>query len=637
MFWVTQGINGLKLEIMEKDSQKTAKSFSKHVEEVVESFIASFLFVLLFAIYRAYRGIPLLTVRKEITAGYLKFVIVFVLIGLALYLLTFKVLRCRIWLDYLLGALSLACLIGFTAFGGNQPEIRMIAFLFSILLVHYLFNVRGLGIERDLSRRGAVIALVLIASLSVLLLTAIAVMRHRVFLTSGFDLGVFDQMFYHMAQGKPPTSTSEGFLMNNMLEVHFSPILFLLLPAYKVWPRPETLMILQCLFAAAAIIPLYKIARLFNLNRKTAAALGLIFLLQPGIFGGQTRDFHEVKLLPFFLLWFIYFFERNKERFDFPTVLFLILTLMVKEDAAVYLLAYGMSGLFRDPAIRKKSLILCLVSLVYFGIVSGLIVKTNTEFSYRYSKLLPGISDASLFDLLKVLFTSPFSILIRVADTAKINLYSLLLLPLALIPLKGFLSLKKVFLLIPFVVFNVLQDIEWQAIESQYFFGPVSFFLLLVIWELAESPSEKSRRTLLALMLVTSALFSLSVHLPKLDYFKSYQKNKNVYQELETILAAVPVEKSVSASNHFYSHLSHRDEIYPTALLYQTDIVAYDLRDEKLGVKPAEILERIVDEGYGVQAYEPDFYIMLEKGLESDLTGDVVDTMRYLDAHQPVN
>ena len=67
----------------------------------------------------------------------------------------------------------------------------------------------------------------------IIFLSTITILKHQAFMSSGFDLGLFNQAFW--------TTTNEGMLFyetadlsfnpgGSFLGVHFSPILFILLP-----------------------------------------------------------------------------------------------------------------------------------------------------------------------------------------------------------------------------------------------------------------------------------------------------------------------------------------------------------------------------------------------------------------------
>ena len=283
--------------------------------------------------------------------------------------------------------------------------------------------------------------------------------------------------------------------------------------------------------------------------------------------------------------------------------------------------------LFRS---KKAIAVILIAGLVFIGI-TGFILGDESDFTYRYRSLLPAWESGSIGDLAKVLITSPFAILIRVFTPEKLKLYSFLLLPLALLPLFGARRLKNLSLLLPFIAFNLLQDLEWQAIDSQYFMGPISCFLILVISELEAIRTPSRRFALSAFMLLATVLFSLSAHLPKTDYFHKYRAEAAVYGELEKELSAIPAELSASGASHFYSHLSRRAEIYPTAFEYETDVIAIDLRDSKVPGLYENVLRWIrSDPAYGARSYRRDYWVILEKGLESDETQVVIDEMEYL-------
>lgn len=630
-------IGGILSQMSDDRSQITPRqTFSQTAAELFESAVAAFLMILLFSLYRASRGIPLDRLSAEIVEGYPKFILLFIGLSIALYAGLILLLRRREWLDIMLMVAAVATLIGLTAFsvGKDYAEpMRMIAWLGAAYLLYFLSIVRGYGENSDLGDRSAMIIVAVFAVVSFGLTAATGIVRHRIFLTSDFDLGIFDQMFYFMGRGEAPVTTSVGYAMNHMLEIHFSPILYLLVPFDKLRPSAETLILLQSLFVSLAAIPLYRLARHHGLGQKIAVLLTIGFLLQPGIFGGQLKDFHEIKLLPFFFLSFVYFFERDENSgrfFSIQTTAFFILTLVVKEDAAIYLIAYLVSALFRSEPARKKAFVLIAAAALYFIVVTTFILGAESDFSYRYRGLIPDGVDRSLSALGKVLFTSPFAILTRTFTPEKLALYALMFAPLAFLPLLGIRKLKNLSLMLPFVAFNLLQDIEWQAIDSQYFMGPVSCFMIIVISELKTIRRPAKRNYFAALIALTALLFTLSVHLPKSDYFKKHVQDGVVYAELESELKKVPSELSASGASHFYSHLSRRAEIYPTAFEYETDVIAIDLRDSKVPGLYNRVLTLIEDSGYGVRSYRRDVWVILEKGLDSEATQTVIDEMTYL-------
>src|SRR5437879_2663091 len=83
-----------------------------------------------------------------------------------------------------------------------------------------------------------------------------------------WDLGVYDQSMYSTVHyGRLFFSTVEWpYTMSvvpagTQLAVHFSPVLFLLLPIYAVFPSPVTLLVLKTIAVALGAFPVYLMGR----------------------------------------------------------------------------------------------------------------------------------------------------------------------------------------------------------------------------------------------------------------------------------------------------------------------------------------------------------------------------------------
>ena len=60
--------------------------------------------------------------------------------------------------------------------------------------------------------------------------------RHWNFGSSAFDLGIFDQVVWHLSRFEPPASSIRGF--SNFLGDHFFPVIALFAPFYWIRPGP---------------------------------------------------------------------------------------------------------------------------------------------------------------------------------------------------------------------------------------------------------------------------------------------------------------------------------------------------------------------------------------------------------------
>ncbi|GBC98321.1 hypothetical protein HRbin17_00823 [bacterium HR17] len=115
-----------------------------------------------------------------------------------------------------------------------------------------------------------------------------------------FDLGIFQQAVWLMAQGKTPFVTVRGM---NILGDHFTPILYLIAPFYRFWSHPFWLFLAQTLALAAGALPLYRLALRRTQKEWAAALIAIGYLLHPALFTMPLFDFHPVLLSVPFVLW----------------------------------------------------------------------------------------------------------------------------------------------------------------------------------------------------------------------------------------------------------------------------------------------------------------------------------------------
>lgn len=596
------------------------------IEEAAVSFTSAFLVIVYFSLYRQFRGIPFIELRPAITAGYMKFILTFIVLGSFLFGFFCLYLHKRTILDKFLLFGGNLCLILIALFSPDSFSVCFILFLAAVVLNWYFFIYRNQSFSFRISEKSGYFLL----CGSILLYSAAAagfgVIRHRIFLSSGNDLGTFEQMFYSMGKTLKPLNTITGVQINQFTDIHFSPILYLLLPGYLVFQSPEYLIYIQSLFTGLAAIPLFKLCRLKNLSVKTGLLISFAFLLQPGILGGQFKDFHENALLPFFLFCFIYFFEKNNLK---VTLLFLLLTLTVKEDAVIYPICFGLYALFQKKYPLKHIVLVIGSSILYFVIVSNFILDTGT-FAYRYSDIIQDQTGGSFLEIIKVLFTNPLYLFTQCFTSEKLLFMGWIFLPLALIPLSGLIHHSEIFLFLPMVFINLLPTFYGQySINFQYNFGTIALFVWICIRRFSSIQKPQIRNCLVVLMFFSALIFSASFHVSKTTYFSTYRDNLSEYQKMEQALKQIPQDAVVTASNHIYPHLSARDEIYSPGFHSGSDYIAVDLRGSDNPADFSGIKALITGNGgYRVVEFSPDWYLILEKGISGATDLPVIEYLK---------
>jgi uncharacterized membrane protein len=178
------------------------------------------------------------------------------------------------------------------------------------------------------------------------LLSYFTILRHYEFETFAWDLGIFNQSFWTtLHSGKFFYSTVE-LLVNpsgSFFGTHFSPIVFLVLPFYAIYPAPQSLLVIQSFVLALGAVPLYALAKRVGKYRVFALSFVLAYMLYPALQGVNWFDFHVQSFLPLFFFSVLYFFETQNWK---PYFLFIFLSLMCEEHAAIIVAFIGLLAVF---------------------------------------------------------------------------------------------------------------------------------------------------------------------------------------------------------------------------------------------------------------------------------------------------
>lgn len=167
-------------------------------------------------------------------------------------------------------------------------------------------------IEKWLTSRRSWMILAAAAGIWFLFTASMTILRYRLNYASAYDFGIFSQMYYYMDKGLTPLTTCERDGLLSHFAVHLSPVFYVLLPFYKLVPRPETLLVLQALLVISGIIPLCLLTRFLRFTRLQTLCFGLMYCAYPAFMGGCFYDFHENKFLTVIILWTMYFLETGR-------------------------------------------------------------------------------------------------------------------------------------------------------------------------------------------------------------------------------------------------------------------------------------------------------------------------------------
>ena len=401
-----------------------------------------------------------------------------------------------------------------------------------------------------------------------LLVSAWTVGRIYIFGTPTYDFGIFSQMFYHMKTSGLPMTTLERDGLLSHFAVHVSPIYYLMLPFYYLVPTPATLQVLQAAVLASAVIPLWLIGRHHGLTGLQRTLICAVLLMFPAYSGGTSYDIHENCFLTPLILWLFYAIDRK----NWPlAAVFAVLTLAVKEDAAVYVVVIALWLIVktllkfkrRDRQTLVFGIALLAVALFWFFAVTGYLAQHGDGvMTYRYSNFMYDGS-SSLITVVKSVFLNPMKAIYECVDPQKLNFIVMTLLPLLGLPLLT-RRYERYILLIPYILVNLMSDYKYQHdIFFQYTFGSTAFLVYLTVVNLADLKIDWKRTVALAASaLVALMCFSTTV-LPKaIRYPKQAIEYYDYYESIRNTLDTVPENASVTSTGFYTTYLSARDTLY---------------------------------------------------------------------------
>jgi uncharacterized membrane protein len=241
------------------------------------------------------------------------------------------------------------------------------------------------------ARHGASIAIPAVWSVVCgALYTAVSLIRFGRMEVASYDNAIFEEAIRGYAHGGWPIVPIKGAEFN-LLGDHFSPAIALIAPFYRIFPRPETLLVAQTVLIAVSVYVIAAVGvRVLGLGwgSVVAVAYGLSFGLQSGV----IADFHEVALgVPLLALAGAAFDEQR-----YPAVVgWSLPLLLVKEDLGLTVAAIGLALILAGE--RRRGVVLAAIGAVGTALVVLVLIPWARvdEAGYAYS-----LGDRGLFTTL---------------------------------------------------------------------------------------------------------------------------------------------------------------------------------------------------------------------------------------------
>ncbi len=454
-----------------------------------------------------------------------------------------------------------------------------------------------------------------VASTYFVLYSVLSVLRHVTYHSLGPDLGIFDQVFWNTIHGRALESTmslAQG-QPHSYLADHFSPVYLLLVPAYALVPRPETLLVIQTLFLALGVWPLYLLARLKlepGFHRLVPALAYFLFLPVAFI---NLFDFHELALAVLPLGFAIYFLEKGRLGWFLVS---LVSTFLIKEELPLVGVGFGAYILLsrRDWRLGlgvlagSLGLFLAVVRVVIPAFGGGSYEYFARRLNYRYAEL-----GTTPQEIIKTVFAHPSRLAQILFQPQKLKFVVGIFGPvLGLTAFSGFAAI----LVLPTLAILLLSNYGPQYAFTSHYSAPLIALVIgtsiLGYARLRPSLRPFAAAGVLASSLVFSFLFG---NLPYSRHFDPRMFEPEArYTAFVGNLDRIPPEASVAAENHLTPHLSQRRFIYDIEFEGANDAQYLALDDATLGRSALAFQQQIA-------AFE-------SQGYQTIATGDGLALMR---------
>jgi uncharacterized membrane protein len=468
-------------------------------------------------------------------------------------------------------------------------------------------------------RRLAPLALVVASAIGYSSYTAYwSIEQHHRLATTSFDLGILDNLMFNASSGHgfraPVLFGPSG---GSLLAGHANFVLYLFVPFYWLSPRAETLLILQSVLLGFAALPLYGFAKT-QVPRWSAAMVSSAYLLYAPLHGLNFYDFHYLPTCIFFL--FSLFWALATHR---TVLLWLIwaICVSIREDVPVGLATLGVFMIFTGYRLRT-GVWMAILSVAAFVLIKFVVMPMAGTwwFANLYKELMPpGVKGYG--GVVMTLLTNPTYVLSTLLTEEKLTYALHLLAPLV------FLSLRRwayVWLLFAGFFFTLLTtdykptvsiSFQYTSHWIPYLFGTS----VLALSAMGRSPSGVvHRRAALTALLVGIVLHSLSFGaiLRPTRFVGGFQKipfhvtdaERARYEDLQRVVAMIPPEASVAATDTENPHTSNRITAYP----FRTGSgdAEYLLIRKFRRQNAKKNAQKTIDEyPYGLVAHIGDFYL----------------------------
>jgi uncharacterized membrane protein len=348
--------------------------------------------------------------------------------------------------------------------------------------------------------------------------------------------------------------------------IHFTPIIFLIVPFYLLFDGPLFLLYLQVLAVGLSALPLYFIAKTVFKEKSAALSIAVLYLFFRQLLIGLMHDIHMEMYFPLFLLSAVYFITIKKR----PTLYFLFVTLalLIKEDIAVYIFFLG---LFLILKLREKryGIITSVLALLYFLLAVGVVIpyfrrQAGVDGLYVYADVW-GYAGRNILHIAANLLGHPGAILKNISLGSFLRAFSNIVSPLLFLP---FFSVFFLLALPPVFLALLSKNPQFYSFGIHYSATLLPFIFLAFLNGLKNTKQfladRMGARSQKVFSLIVISL--LAINFANSSFWRIIQPSRykalGDYPQVRQIIAQVPPQASVAALSAIIPHIPKRKNIF---------------------------------------------------------------------------
>ncbi len=419
---------------------------------------------------------------------------------------------------------------------------------------------------------------VLAAILLWIVLFSVGMNRHLSFHSKAWDLAIFDQVIWNLANGNGWECSVRDVL--DLRGDHFEPILLAFVPFYKIYPSVAWLLGIQALALVGAGLILWGTYR-SRIGELPSMLLFLALCFYPPLHWLALADFHPIALGPLFIALGWLGSRRNNALLMLAGMIGLGLC---GEEGLIVAGWWGLweflsrrpwRKLIKDEArgdrltgwIGLASLAIFFGAFLYLSFVwipAHRIEGEGYFYVHRYEYL-----GGSMGEIIRNIFTKPGMWIGHAFDGRGIALLALYLVPLALLPLQRFGTFM---IMLPTIMYTLLSvSDEQRSIYHQYTAMWIILLFIVVAetlvvyystatWTMEARTNPRRVQIKRALSLIIASFLGMLIFSPIIGWAMHPEllTPEEWAGEAAGVVMSIGPDEAISAPSALCPHLSHR-------------------------------------------------------------------------------